>query len=62
MESPRNLRVALAIGVLKPEPAISCNQARLPNGVIETLNHPQNLQPLICPACKMCSGENGADI
>ena len=43
----------------EPEPAISCNQARLP---VEGLGHHQNYIPTTCPACKMCQGKGGTEI
>lgn len=50
------------MGDVKPETAISCNQARLPNGVIGTPSQPQNLPPTMCPVYKMCVGKVGTEI
>ena len=43
----------------EPEPATSCNQARL---LVEGLGHHQNYIPTTCPACKMCQGKGGTEI
>lgn len=42
----------------EPEPATSCNQARL---LVEGLGHHQNYIPTTCPACKMCQGKDGTE-
>ena len=44
------------------EPAIFCNQARLP--VVGLGHQPShiNLQPTICPARKMCWGNSGSEL
>lgn len=51
---------------MEPETATSCFQARLPlegwGQAPPTHTHIQNLPPTVCPAYKMCTDKEGAEI